>query len=363
MSKTALLIEMIDFLRTRPGMNIFELASNLGRSERTIYRWLSELSGDIGAPVLCIDGGYYLDEENRSNALCLTPEELLAIRSGLRSPIFGEGSPLKAQAESAWCKIRDASSAKNLQGAYDLSENYSVHLTVPKSLSQSDITQAIENAISRHHQLIINYRSQKSNQVKSYIIEPYAMVFRRHSWYLLAKSIEHSKVVQFKLLRLREATDTGVEFELPKDFSVDDYFHLSWEAWAGGKPVNVRVRFSPKVAAMVAEAKRHPTQQIHPQIDGGIIFEATVAGIEEIAIWVMGYGKDAEVLEPAEMRAYVREHVMGMAQIYSDADEEDTTYALTVDVPERDTVIIDDRALQRNQEPQAMKTDALVRSK
>lgn len=307
---------MIDRLRNRPGVTVSELALSLDRSERTIYRWLSELSGEIGAPVYFKDGGYYLSDHDESDDLHLTPEELVALRIGLRSPLFNEGSPLRRQAESAWSKIRDASSYDELQAATQLSGNYSAHPTALKTHARADIPQTVEKAIASHHRLRIVYRSQKSNRVKAYSIEPYAMVFRKHSWYLLANSAEHGKVVQFKLVRLREVVDTGEEFEPPTDFSVEDYFGLSWEAWAGGEPTIVRVRFSPKVAAMVAEAKRHPTQRIHAQPDGGIIFEATVAGIEEIAIWIMGFGKEAEALEPVELRELVRDHALGMVEIY-----------------------------------------------
>lgn len=310
---------MIDLLRSRPGIAMDELASSLGRSERTIYRWLSELSGDIGAPVYFSDGGYYLADERASGALQLTCEELLALRTALKSPAFAAGSPLRGSAESAWLKIRDVSPDQDLRLAQNLSGSYDVSVTVPKGFIKPHIPGIIESAIIHRHRLRIVYRSQKSNRVKEYTVDPYALVFRRHSWYLLAHCQEHNRVVQFKLARFRDAANTGVEFELPAGFSVEDYFKFSWEAWAGGEPTDVCVRFSPNVAVMVAETRRHPTQRVHPQIDGGIIFEATVAGIEEIAIWIMGFGKDAEVLAPQQLRDLVRNHALGMAATYSES--------------------------------------------
>ena len=66
--------------------------------------------------------------------------------------------------------------------------------------------------------------------------------------------------------------------------------------WGGGEPVTVRIRFSPAVADMIAESKRHPTQLNTPQPDGSIVMEVSVSSIQEIATWIMGYGKDAQVL-------------------------------------------------------------------
>lgn len=217
-------------------------------------------------------------------------------------------------------KIRDASLSNDLDLVRELSNGYDVNVTAPKGFIKPYIPEVIENAIIHHHRLKIVYRSQKSDRVKEYTVDPYALVFRRHSWYLLAHCQEHGRVVQFKLVRFRDATNTGVEFDPPDGFSVEDYFKFSWEAWAGGEPTDVRVRFSPKYAAMVAETRRHPTQNVHPQIDGGVIFEATVAGIEEIAIWIMGFGKEAEVFAPTELRDLVRDHALVMAATHSDGE-------------------------------------------
>lgn len=315
MPKTALLIRMIELLRSRPGIGVSELAQSLDRSPRTIYRWLSELADEIGVPVYVSNGGYYLAGERDSPAP-FTPEELLALRTALKSELFAEGSPLRQSARSAWLKIRDASPFERVSRARELSDSFSIHVTAPQGLLEPGVPRVIESAVAALHRLRIVYRSQKSNQTKSYTVDPYALVFRRHSWYLLAHSAVHRRVVQFKLVRIREVTDTGVEFEPPANFSVDDYFRHSWEVWAGAEVVDVSVRFSPRVSAMVAETVRHPSQKIRQLPDGGIIFEVTVSGIEEIAIWILGFGKEAEAIRPAALRALICDHVRGMAQLY-----------------------------------------------
>lgn len=316
MAKTALLIEMIDRLRDHPGLTIAELAHGLGRSERTIYRWLSELTADIGAPVYCKEGGYYLAENNHDHNSCLSAEELVAVHMSLKTAPFGRDSAMQLRAASAWHKIREKASAEKLQWAAQLGSSHSVQVTALQPEEDTAAGKAVENAVANHRRLRITYRSQKSNQIKDYTIDPYALVFRRHSWYVLAHSLEHGRVVQFKLLRFRAAAETGEGFVPPSGFSVDDYFKDSWEAWGGAETVNVRVRFSAEVAAMVSEARRHPTQVTHAQPDGSVIFEAAVSGIEEIAIWVMGFGKEAEALEPPALRSYITDHALGMAALY-----------------------------------------------
>lgn len=316
MAKSALLIKMIDILRNKPGITIAELSETLGRSERTVYRWLSDLCADLETPAVCRDGGYYLVEKSVSKLIDLSSEELLALRMSLKSSPFGPGSPVKEYAESAWLKIRDAVPNESISAAGELVKKHSIKVTAHSDLDNPGIVKALENAVRNHRRLRVLYRSQNSGATKPYVIDPYAMVFRRHSWYLLAFSQEHDKVIQMKLIRFLSVVDTGLEFEPPSDFSIEEHFSSSWEAWSSEEKVRVRVRFSPKVAQMICESSHHPIEIVRREADGGIVLEAEVAGIKEIAIWIMGYGRDAEVLEPEELREYIIDHIMGSIRNY-----------------------------------------------
>lgn len=311
------MVEMIDLLRSRPGITVAELAEAFDRSERTIYRWLNELSDDLRMPLGCSGGGYYLAESPETRKVNLTPQELLALQLSLRSSPFTAGSPIKEHAELAWRKIRDAAPCERLEMVRKLAAAHAVTVNSPAAAVRSDVIEVLEEAVNSHCRLAIVYRSQKSDQVKEYTFDPYAIVFRRHSWYVVGFCHEHERVIQLKLARFRHATDTGVRFEPPVDFSIDEHFGLSWEVWAGGEPTTVRVRFSPRVARMIVESRRHPTQAVHSQKDGSVVFEVTVSGIEEIAAWIMGYGRDAQVLEPEHLRLYVAEHARAVADMYA----------------------------------------------
>jgi len=70
------------------------------------------------------------------------------------------------------------------------------------------------------------------------------------------------------------------------------------------------------VAGYIKEKIWHESQQIHPQDDGSIIFEAEVAGTDEIRFWIMTWGSKAEVLTPASLREDIREEAEMMARRY-----------------------------------------------
>ena len=303
---------MIELLRERPGITICELAQSMRRSERTAYRWLREVSSSLRMNVFWKDGGYFLHDRPDARRVDLTAQELLALRLSLKSAPFADGSPIRRYAESAWEKIRDASPWETLETAHDLASSRAVNVTALFADLPPGLVETLDQAVDSHHRLRVVYRSQKSNRVNEYTIDPYALAFKRHSWYLVGYCREHGKAIQLKLARFISVADTGVEFEPPEDFSVERYFALSWEAWAGGEPTKVRVWFAPEVARMISETQRHPTQVVTEEPDGGVILEVTVAGVEEIAAWIMGYGKHAIVLEPQHLRDRIIDHARGM---------------------------------------------------
>jgi predicted DNA-binding transcriptional regulator YafY len=73
--------------------------------------------------------------------------------------------------------------------------------------------------------------------------------------------------------------------------------------------VRVVVRFAADVAARVAETSWHPTQEVDREPDGSLMWSARVAGLHEVRSWVLSWGGHAEVLEPAELRSWVRGEV------------------------------------------------------
>jgi len=102
---------------------------------------------------------------------------------------------------------------------------------------------------------------------------------------------------------------------VPEDFSLDDFIGSSFGVYQG-PPVLIKVWFHPEVAGYIKEKIWHESQKIDQQNDGSIIFEAQVAGTEEIRFWIMTWGSKAEVLEPESLREEIRAELEMMAKRY-----------------------------------------------
>jgi predicted DNA-binding transcriptional regulator YafY len=71
----------------------------------------------------------------------------------------------------------------------------------------------------------------------------------------------------------------------------------------------VRIRYSPAIARWIAERLGR-----EPDADGGLTVEHPCADTDWAVRHVLQYGPDAEVVEPAAIRAAVRERLEGMAR-------------------------------------------------
>jgi predicted DNA-binding transcriptional regulator YafY len=86
-----------------------------------------------------------------------------------------------------------------------------------------------------------------------------------------------------------------------------------------------KIWFAPDAAGYIKEKIWHDTQEIVPQKDGSIIFEAEVAGTEEIKFWVMSWGSKAEVIEPQSLREEIQTEIETIMKIYGQGKRQERT--------------------------------------
>jgi predicted DNA-binding transcriptional regulator YafY len=70
------------------------------------------------------------------------------------------------------------------------------------------------------------------------------------------------------------------------------------------------------VARRVAETRWHPSQRLEWGDDGSLVWRGRVAGTHEVRVWILGWGADAEVLEPRSLRDEVAAELRRAAEAY-----------------------------------------------
>jgi len=142
-------------------------------------------------------------------------------------------------------------------------------------------------------------------------VRPYVLAGAEGHWYLLGWCERAEAVRAFRLDRMVEAGPTGPDgaFEVPEDFDPD--------AWLGDgrlflpgeavEEVEVAVRYSAAIARWILEREA----DAEAEADGAVVVKHRVADPDWLVRHVLQYGAEAEVIEPASMRARVRGAVGG----------------------------------------------------
>lgn len=296
MRKTERLLYILSLLRLNRRLRAWDLARKCGVTERTIYRDIISISA-ANIPIY-FDGGYKLLHEGFLPPTNLSGHEAGFLLSILKSPLFEKGKPFRETARRIIDKIQITDENKNVTGSIAMGV-----ISTEKSHNHK-LTSSIEDAIREKRNITISYESLKSEKTKRKI-SPYAMAFRKSAWYLVGHCHLRNDIRTFRLGRIQTVKLSREKFTLPDDFSIEKYFQNSWGVYKG-KLTKFKVKFSGQAAVIVRSSQHQPHEEITELKDGSIIYETTVSGREEFIRWILGFGPDAEILEPQAARKEIK---------------------------------------------------------
>jgi len=306
----ARLIELISVIRFHPDWGPKKLAEYFEISEKRIYDDLNELNA-ANIPIVYNGKGYSFLSTASLPPVHFTVDEALAILMSSKM--------IQAQSDDCYSQGARSATAKMVNLLPDNIKRYFVDLAEKVSVEtkgHSEVNHALKflnEAIVNRNTIATLYSSFSSAQRRKREIDPYGVVFRGNSWYLIGYCHLRDEVRTFRVNRMQNIRPSGRKFEYPGDFSVVNYLEKSWGIFQG-KEVEVQVKFSPRVAALIAEHLWQPDQKIEKRRDGSVIFTAVVKGTLEIRRWILGWGADAEVLKPEFLRKEIREIAVAIAK-------------------------------------------------
>jgi proteasome accessory factor B len=183
---------------------------------------------------------------------------------------------------------------------------------------KSQIYHRLVHAIKRRRVVEIKYDSFTEWEQITTRLRPYQLLFSRRSWYVIGRSSIHREVRMFNVSRIQSLELLNAEFVIPRSFALDRYLGNAWHLMPSTeRDSHVVVRFKSLVAGNVAEVIWHKTQRTRFLPDGSLEFQATVSGLNEVVWWILGYGDQAEVLQPARLRRLVAQRAKNMAAMYN----------------------------------------------
>ena len=163
------------------------------------------------------------------------------------------------------------------------------------------------------------HRSDKTGKVFEYVlcpyfIEPYAVGQTTH---VIGKDDGTGKMRTLKIERIERVELTSDRYEIPAEFDPRVLLAEAWGIWyTENEPVEVTLKFHPRVAQRVRETRWHRSEAETELQDGSILWKAKVAEPQEMIPWIRAWGADCEVVEPRELREALVREARRMAEVY-----------------------------------------------
>jgi predicted DNA-binding transcriptional regulator YafY len=318
------LLQLIGLLQAGRGHNVESLAQECRVSRRTIFRDL-DLLRQSGIPLA-------FDQEQqhyRIPGACLLPPTNFTSEEALSLVVLchelGNGSslPFLGPARSAAIKLESSLPTRLREQLRDVVSTIRIQAPPSNPLAGCKaIYEQLLDAIVRRRNVRIRYESLQEQKEIVTRLSPYRVFFSRRSWYVVGRSSLHRAKRTFHLGRILSATTLDDHFQIPRGFSIDRYLGNAWHMIREkGCDSEVVVRFSKLVAKNVAEVNWHKTQRLEWRDDGRLDFHVTVSGLNEISWWILGYGDQAEVLQPPELRRRIADRAGRMAAMYDGIEQ------------------------------------------
>jgi len=301
------LLEMILLIQSRPDWRPKKLAEHFGVSQTRIYQDIRELV-TAGVPICFSGEGYKIVGDLVLGSTTLTGEEMLELL--YPRYLFGEDGDAGSRRS-----LLEAKLASCLPGPLRTGLT-SDRIKIGSATPRGPQFRRLHDAVAERRRIRIRYASRASGRTADREVDPYALIFRKHAWYLIARCRTRREVRKFRVSRILSVLYTPLHFPEPKEFSLQGYTSGWWEVF-GGPPTNVAVRFRRQVADLIRGRTPHPGQTIQELPGGDIIYRVNVRGIQEIGWWIMQYGPAAEVLEPKELRDLIRDNAENMLRLYA----------------------------------------------
>jgi predicted DNA-binding transcriptional regulator YafY len=170
------------------------------------------------------------------------------------------------------------------------------------------------DATLNYRRATMTYYSMSSGREKTYLIEPYRLVYSQGGLYLLAFVPEYSALRTFSVDRIR-----GISL-LEEHFTPSEIPDAAFAHSLGineGAPEHIEIAFEPRIAPYIRERRWHASQQIADRKDGGLVLSLDVCNDWALRSWILGFGPLARVLSPAPLKAQIKDEIDRASERYA----------------------------------------------
>jgi predicted DNA-binding transcriptional regulator YafY len=300
---------------TEVGLTTRQLAEELEVNPRTVQRYVATLRDSAGIDIEETEGRWRIGQRSRLPPLQLDHYQatLLLVAVRLLQQLRTEQDPALV---GALAHLSRALSVP-IVSEY-LRRTLAAAERRPAATQRLGVERAVIDGFVMHREVEVHYVDAKGNEtrrdLRPYFIEPTAE--GRHI-YVFAHDSQSREVRSFRLDRIRSARTLPTSFTVPDDFDIDVALGAAWAIWQGPGGDHVVLRF-PETARQWVDETIWPSGMRRSDLDGGgIEVHLDVASEVEMRPWLLRWGENIEVIEPASLRRHMADTLAAAAALYA----------------------------------------------
>ena len=298
-----------------------------GASYQNLYKWLPDELNEY-----CVEkdseGKYfynntYAEQSKISQEIDKTElseaqkKEQISIISSFLDSI--KDSPVYEKAKEFLTK--EEAKLQSFRNTNTNSANYSriLFMGAPEADIKNEIWDKIYKAMGTNAVLQIEYTSEGKTKSETYKVQPYQLIFDNGIWELWAYCLRQ-KHEGMRLFNLSRISSVGIlelagKFVLPKNYTFKNFVVGNFGCFNDENPQAYKIKFHKNSYAWLYSKNRiWGAKQTIEECDDGYILSFEASQFKPILRWILGWGKDAEPLEPADLVKCWKDAVHEMAE-------------------------------------------------
>lgn len=297
--------------------NCTGLSVELEVSAKTVMRDLDFMRDRLGLPLEydAVKHGYFYTAPVRDFPTMKVSEgEVAALLLAQKSLEQFRGTPFERPLTGAFRKLSRSLGGDMEVAWHELEQAMSVRRS-GVGLADMQVFDALAKAVTGRVEVEFAYHKLAGEKPEKRTVRPYHLGCIEDQWYLFAHDVSRGAVRTFALPRIAGVSETGMKFRRPKDFSVGKLLEGSFAVFEGHHAKPVKILFRGVAARLVAERSWHPSQKVTRR-ERGAELSMRVGLSPDLVQWILGWGEEAEVLAPADLRQRVARAVTATAGVY-----------------------------------------------
>ena len=297
--------------------NCTGLSQELEVSAKTVMRDLEFMRDRLGLPLEydAVRHGYYYTAPVRDfPTMKVSQGEVAALLLAQKSVEQFRGTPFEKPLSGAFRKLSQSLGGEMEVAWHELEQAMSVRRS-GVGLADMQVFHALAKAVTDREEVELSYHKLAGEKSEKRTVHPYHLGCIEDQWYLFAHDTGRGAVRTFALPRIGSVERTGSKFRRPGDFSVGKMLEGSFAVFEGRNAKPVKILFKGVAARLVAERSWHPTQKIARRGTGAEL-SMRVGLSPDLVQWILGWGADAEVVSPPDLREKVALAASAAAGVY-----------------------------------------------